>query len=75
MTDEATEALLNFVRALARQQARIDHAAGVRWEALDAYSRKTSPENRAEVEKHIEIALELLIKPPNIRRRKHDGGG
>ncbi|NLS07842.1 hypothetical protein HGP14_31915 [Rhizobium sp. P32RR-XVIII] len=75
MTDEATEALLNFVRALARQQARIDHAAGVRFEALEAYTGNLSPENRAAVDKHMGIALELLIKPPNIRRRKPDGGG
>lgn len=68
MTNEKVPdpALLEFVRALARRQARIDAAEGIRWDDIhDGYRKDPSPENAALVLEHMNLALDLAF---NVRR-------
>jgi hypothetical protein len=65
MTDPSRQALIDLVQALARGQARIDSAAGVRWDAIELYCDDPSPENAALVVEHMMLAMDLAF---NVRR-------
>ena len=65
VADNASDSLMELVRALARRQARLETAAGIQWDLHEEYRKDPSPENTALVVEHMTFAMELAF---NVRR-------
>lgn len=63
--EDGRRAMFEFVRALARRQARIDNAARVHFAEINHYIVNPSPKNRKGVKAHVTLALELFLRGSN----------